>query len=614
MTQSSLKLRMLELFRFRMFFFLTIVAILFGLLIIQLINIQVIQGDEYKRKSKMNMENNIPIPAPRGEIYDRNFKPGAENVVIVSNRPSFSISTIPARFNERGDFEKTIKRVCRLLKVSYDEIQQTINQQNPWERLVIKEDVIFDVIVKIASHKEIFPNIYWNDEPVRDYNLGKTFFHSLGYVGSISKDEYIKYRDKGYKNYQKIGKAGIESEYDATLRGVDGFLRRIVDVRNRLDSEEIGSSPIAGNNIVLTIDSEVQSAASKAMEGVNGTVVVIKPSTGEILALVSKPDIDPNMIISRNNEKLINELNNNKEKPFLNRAIQAKYPPASMFKLITAISALEEEKSQPNLANYCTGKYTLKSTLKGVPDRDFSEHNPHGMVGNLEQAIAVSCNVYFYQLGYKIGPSIILKYANYMGLGEKTGIDIPGEISGFIPSRQWKQKTFNQSWFDGDTINLSIGQGFISTTAIGVANFISAVVNNGIVYKTHIVKEIRSPDNSKIIKKYLPEKIREIPLSEVTLNTVKSGMRLAVTGVRGTAYRLSYIKVPIAGKTGTAQTRSVRKEDKSQHAWFVSYAPYNDIEKAVAVVVLVEYGVWGASSAVPVAEQIYLKLLSLGYF
>jgi penicillin-binding protein 2 len=609
MAQSSLKLRMLEAFRFRMFSFIALVIILSSFLIIQLINIQLIQGQEYKRRSRMNMENNIPILAPRGEIYDRNFKPGAENVVIVSNRSSFNLSTIPAKFPSRDDFEKTIKKLSRLLKVSYDDMMQVINQQNPWERIILKEDVSLNSIIKIASNKNIFPNIFWDYEPVRVYNLGKMFFHSIGYVGSISKDEYLKLKDSGYKYYQKIGKTGIESEYDLILRGADGFLRRIVDVHNRQEGEEIGSNPIAGNNIVLTIDSEIQSTAYAAMEGLKGAVVVVKPSTGEIIAMVSKPDIDPNQIISRNNEKVINDINNDKSKPFLNRAVQTKYPPASMFKIVTAISALEEDKWKPNRALYCAGKYTLK----GYIDTDFYDYHVHGML-DMEGAISHSCNVYFYQVGLAANPSTILKYANYLGLGEKTGIDIPGEVPGFIPSNiSWKLKTYGQKWFDGDTVNLSVGQGFITTTVIGIADFISGIVNNGVVYKPHMIREIRSPDNTKIIKNFIPEKIKEVPLSEITMTTIKNGMRSAVKS--GTAAQLSYLKISIAGKTGTAQTRSIRKENESQHAWFVSYAPFEgDTGKAVAVVVFVEYGIWGATTAVPVAQKIYSKLISLGYF
>ena len=598
----------MEAFRIRMYFFLTLAFLMLIILLIQLINLQFIQGKEYLQKSRMNMENSIPITASRGEIYDRNFKIGVNNAVIATNRSSFNLTTIPARFASEKDFHNTIRNLSKLLNITYSELISSIKEGGQWQRVVIKEDVAFDVIVKIASHEDLFPNIKWEAVPVRVYNCGNMFSHVVGYIGSISRKEYRLLSKSGYKHYHKIGKTGIEKEYDVILRGIDGYVRRIVDVKNRVEGEEVGVHPITGKTIVLTIDKNVQEIAYEAMTNLKGSVVVAKPSSGEILALISKPDFDPNLIISKNNYEIIRALNNNIDNPFINRAIQARYPPASTFKLITAIAALEEDKWNPNRTVYCPGKYTLH----GYKDRDFYCYKYHGIV-DMYMAIAESCSVYFYQLGYKIGPTIILKYAHYMGLGEKTGIDIPSEIKGFIPSKNWKLKTFGQPWYDGDTINLSIGQGFISVTVVGMANFLSGVVNNGVINKPHLVKEIRSHDNKTIISKILPEKLKEIPLAKLTLNTIKIGMRRAVT--EGTARRLKYIKVPVAGKTGTAQTRSRRKDDATQHAWFIGYAPYRGkVEKSIVVAVLVEYGIAGAVSAVPVAEKIFVKLKSLGYF
>lgn len=608
MAQTSLKMRMLEVFRFRMLSFVVIISVLFLFLLIQLINIQLFHGKEYELKSKSNMESNIPIPAPRGILYDRNFSQGGDNVAIVSNRPSFNITTIPAKFKDKKEFDKILNRISRLLKIPYDEIMANMKSRNPWERVVIKEDVGFDVIVLLASHPDKFPFIDWEDEPVRVYNFNNMFFHTVGYVGSISSDEYKTLRNKGYMYYHKIGKSGIEKEYDTLLRGSDGFIRRIVDVRNRVEGEEIGSPAIAGSNLVLTIDAGIQETASEVMTDLSGAVIVIKPSSGEILAMLSKPDINPNLVISRANSDMIKDLNNDKRKPFLNRAIQSRYPPASTFKIVTAISALEEEKWNPNWTSDCWGKYTLK----GYVDRDFYCYKVHG-VQNMYGAIAHSCSVYFYRLGYKIGPSIMLKYASYLGLNEKTGIDLPGEIGGFIPSQQWKLSTFGEPWYDGDTVNLSIGQGFLTVTPIGMANLLSGIVNGGIVFRPHLIKEVRSPDNSSIIKKVMPEKIREIPFSSLTLNTIKEGMRQAVK--KGTAARLSYLKIPIAGKTGTAQTRAKSRDDTSQHAWFIGYAPCDEgTNDTVALVVFVEHGIAGAASAVPVAEKIFAKMIKLGYF
>lgn len=608
MAYASLRTRMLEAFRYRMYFYFGLVLVVFGVLFIQLVNLQLVQGSVYKLKSKMNMENNIPIIASRGGMYDRNFRNGSQNVVIVSNRPSFNITTIPAAFKSDDEMKATLRPLCKLLRISCDDVLKDISGKNPWERVVIKEDIGFDTVVIIASNQHIFHNIDWEDAPVRVYNHDNMFSHVVGYTGVISQDEYRRLRNEGYRHYQKIGKSGLEKEYDNLLRGVDGYYRRIVNVRNRTEGEEVGQQPVSGNNLVLTIDFDVQKTAYDAMKDCTGGLIVVKPATGEVLALVSKPDFNPNEIISKNNARIIDELNKDTSRPFLNRVIQSKYPPASTFKLVTTIAALEEEKWNPTSINYCPGKYTLK----GFIDRDFYCYDAHGAV-DMKWAIAKSCSTYFYQLGYKIGPTMIFKYAEYLGLNERTGIDIPGEIPGFIPSKKWKLKTFGQQWFDGDTVNLAIGQGFVAVTPAEMANIVSGIVNNGIIMKPHLVKEVLSQDARKVLRSSSPRKIKEIPLSPLTLDTLRQGMRLAVTN--GTAGRLAYLKVPIAGKTGTAQTRSKRKDDYSQHAWFVGFAPFDGPpENTVAMAILVEYGVAGAVGAVPIAEKIFSTLIAKGYF
>jgi len=605
---TSLKTRMLEAFRRRMFFFLVCVATAFAILVLQIINLQLIHGREYKIKAAINMENNIPIPAARGEIYDRDFKKGISGTVLVSNRPSFNLTLVPKNFESEAQMRDVLARLAPIAEFDLETTIAEIKKSNPWERFVLKEDVAFDVVVKIASHKKFFPNIRWEDAPVRIYNYSDIFAHVIGYIGSMTKEEYNSLKEQGYKYYQVVGKTGIEKNYDKILRGEDGYIRRVVDVNNRTEGEEIGKYPIAGNNLVLTIDYEVQAAAYDALAGSAGSVIAIKPATGEIIAMVSRPGFDPNQIISKENSGIIRELLNSPEKPFLNRSIQSRYPPASTFKLVTAIAALETEKTYPDKTFYCPGKYTLK----GYVDRDFYCFRAHGTL-DLYRAIAESCSVYFYNLGMIVGPTMIMKYASYMGLDEPTKIDLPGELTGFVPSQRWKLKTFGQPWFDGDTVNLSIGQGFTVVTPIGLANMMCGIVNNGIVYKPYLVKEIYSPDNKTVLGKTEKEKLREIPLSPVTLNTLKQGMRYSVQN--GTSALLGRLKVPAAGKTGTAQTKSNRKENVSQHAWFLGYAPFGgDVDSAVVVCVLIEYGQWGSSAAVPVAERVFSKLVELGYF
>ncbi len=608
MNQTSLKTRMLEAFRKRMYVFFISVSSIFAVLVLQLINLQLVQGKEYTLKATMNMENNIPIPAARGEIYDRDFKKGVSGTVIVSNRPSFNLTMVPKNFESETKMMEVLERLAPIAGIDPQAILADIKKGNPWERYLIKDDVSFDVIVKISSYKNLFPNIRWEDAPVRVYNYSDVFSHVIGYIGSLSKDEYNNLKDQGYKYYQTIGKTGIEKQYDSILRGEDGYIRRIVDVRNRMEGEEVGKTPTGGDNIVLTIDYEVQAAAHDALGANSGAVVVIKATTGEVLALVSKPGFDPNEIISKENSNVIRELNNDPAKPFLNRAIMSRYPPASTFKLVTSIAALETEKTYPEKTYYCPGKYTLK----GYVDTDFYCFKTHGTL-DLYWAIGKSCSVYFYYLGMAVGPTMIMKYASYMGLDEFTKVDIPGEISGFIPSQRWKLKTFGQPWFDGDTINLSIGQGFTAVTPIGLANMMCGIVNNGIVYKPYLLKEVYSPDNRTVLQNIKKEKLREVPLSPVTLNTIKQGMRNSVMG--GTSGWLSRLKIPVAGKTGTAQTRSNRKENFSQHAWFLGFGPYGyETENSIVVCVFVEYGQWGAEAAVPVAERIFSKLIDQGYF
>ncbi|NLV68448.1 MAG: penicillin-binding protein 2 [Spirochaetes bacterium] len=608
MNQTSLKARMLEAFRRRMYYFLIGVFSVFFIIAAQLVNLQIIQGAQYSERSRMNMENNIPIPAARGEIYDRHFQKNISGAVIVSNRASFNLTTVPDSFESDAQLMGMLQNLSLILRIDPQTVFDDIKKSNRWERYLLKDDVSFDIVVKVASHKNLFPNIHWEDAPVRVYNYGEIFSHAVGYTGSISKEEYSTLKERGYKYYQSLGKAGIERQYDSILRGEDGYIRRIVDVKNRTEGEEIGHDPVSGNNLVLTLDYEVQKAAFEAMGRNDGAVIVMKPATGEIIALISKPGYDPNSIISKDNYAIIRDLTNSKTKPFLNRAIQSRYPPASTFKIVTAVAGLETEKLYPEKVFYCPGKWTLK----GYVDHDFYCFKVHSSL-NLYWALGKSCSVYFYNAGMSIGPTVIIKYATLLGLNEMSGIDLPGEIQGFVPSQRWKLQTFGQPWFDGDTVNLSIGQGFTSVTPIGLTNMMCAIVNNGVVYKPYLVKSVYSPDNRNLIGEGKRQKLREIPLSPVTIQTIKQGMRYSVEG--GTSGIMKHLKVKICGKTGTAQTRSVRKENFSQHAWFLGFAPFEgDPMDAVVVTVFIEYGEWGAVAAAPVAEKIFSTLIKQGYF
>lgn len=600
---------MVDSFRVKVFIYLGGVFALLCLIIAQLVNLQIINGAEYSERSRRNMENNIPIVASRGEIYDRNFdKNKNDNVVIVSNRPSFNLSTVPAKFVDKQQLRDQLRNLYEITDINVDAVLAEIANKNPWQRVTLQEDVPFDTVVYIASHQELFSKIDWEVAPVRIYNHGSLFSHTVGYIGSLSQQEYDTLRDKGYKYYQKIGKSGVERQYDELLRGVDGSVIRIVDVKNRTEGELVGEEPVSGNNIVLTLDYNIQKSLSDAFQGKVGSGIVLKASTGEVIALVSKPDYDPNDVISKDNSDIIRKLYANELRPFLNRALQSRYPPASTFKLVTTISALEEEKWNPNWVINCPGYYVIK----GLRDTVVYDYASLGNL-NLYQAIGLSSSVYFYNMGHRIGATPIMKYAEYFGLNERSGIDIPGEVEGFIPTQQWKRKRFGQGWYDGDTINLAIGQGFLAVTPIGIADFICAIVNNGHIYRPHVVKEVRSQDNEQIIVSQKIEKIKEVPLSPETLEVVKTGMRMSAS--EGTSRRLASLPVPFAGKTGTAQTRSHRKDNQSQHGWFAGYGPYGAApEDCYVIVVMAEFGIAGATTAVPIAYQVLEEMIQRGYF
>ena len=327
MSQTSLKVKMLEAFRKRMLIFIICVSSAFAILALQLVNLQLIHGKEYSLRATMNMENNIPIPAPRGEIYDRHFVKGVSGTVIVSNRPSFNLTTIPEHFKSDPELKEVLTRLSRVVEINPEDVFDEIKSSNPWERFLLKDDVTFDVVEKVASHKNSFPNIHWEDAPVRVYNYGEMFAHAVGYTGSLNKDEYNSLKAQGYKYYQSIGKAGIEKQYDKLLRGEDGFIRRVVDVNNRTENEEVGQTPFSGNNIAMTIDYEIQQAAFNALGENYGTVIVLKPSTGEIIALISKPGFDPNAIISKDNSQIIKDLNADPKKTIFKQIYSIKISP-----------------------------------------------------------------------------------------------------------------------------------------------------------------------------------------------------------------------------------------------------------------------------------------------
>ncbi len=553
------------------------VMIIFIAYTIKLFSMQILSGDLHLSRAQDITRRTFTIPTQRGEIYDRNYtRP------LVMNRDSFTVSITPADV-PRGGMNEVVDSVSRILGVPSKDINAKIPNQYLQQYLPVEiaSNVPFNKIAAIAERKNALPGVSWQSKQVRNYANVGSLSHILGYVGGITRDELTTLYNLGYQQGDLIGKAGIERQYDEVLRGKEGREIRIVDARGRriADRENVRILPEMGKNIVLTIDTNLQTLVEKALGERIGAAVVVKPATGEILAMVSYPWYDADIFTSGASDE-IRAMLDDPNKPFLNRTIQANYPPASTFKIVMTTGVLAEKVFPPEQTILCQG-------LINFGNRDWRCHFRfgHGRL-NLQEALAQSCNIYYMTVGRDyLQTESIISYAKEFGFGELTGIDIPGEIAGFIPTPQWKERRFHERWVAGDTMNMSIGQGFTLVTPIQMANMISMIVNDGKVYKPHLLKEIRDSVTDAVEQNISPEILLESSISPEVFEEVRRAMRSVVT--EGTVQHPLNIKtVQIAGKTGTGE---VGLSDR-WHSWFAAYAPYdnrND-ENAIAVAVIVE--------------------------
>ena len=554
--------------------FLIVCFILYG---IRLFVIQVMSGEEYRRMSLDIAKRTTILPARRGEIYDRNFSDP-----LVVNNDTFAVTITPAEVPE-GAMENLITRTAELMGIPRQEVDEKIPPQyyRLYQPLEIASNVSFETVAALAENLDTLPGLNWQPKPVRNYGDIGSLSHIIGYVGNITREELTMLYNQGYQQEDIIGKLGIERQYDDVLRGRDGLETRTVDVRGRhISRETYRESPAMGKNLILTVDKSIQVLAEKALGERMGAVVVMKPN-GEILALVSYPWYDPNLFNRKTMAAEYSALSQNPNKPFLNRAIQSSYPPASTFKILMSTALYSENLINPETRFACTGgmdygQRTWRCWARGG----------HGSV-NLQQALAVSCDIYFWITGRDyVGVDRINRYAKAFGFGELTGIDLPGEIGGAIPTPQWKERRFHERWLAGDTMNMSIGQGFTLVTPLQLTNMVATVINDGIGYKPHILKEVRDPVSGTIEYSVTPEIINnmqnEIP--QRVFETLKYNMRTVVT--QGSARVDNIRAVELAGKTGTAE---VGLPDR-WHCWFTAYGPYNSTsrDEQIIVTVLVE--------------------------
>ena len=563
--------------------FAFIIMAVFALYVLKLFSLQVIEGAQYRKQSQTISSQVKTIDAQRGEIFDRNA-----SMPMVINTDSFAVDLTPAEI-PAGHYDSVTSRLAVFLGISKNEIDRKIEPalRRSYTAVEVRSNVTFSTISNIAENITDLPGVSWRSKPVRNYVETGSISHVVGYVGDITKEEVkvmynITDKDKRrvYTNKSIIGKTGVEKQYDLLLQGRQGRESRTVDVRGHILSDTpIVEPPQMGKNLVLTIDMRIQELAEKALGERVGAAVVLRPSNGEVLAMVSYPFYDQNLFNDDNASTQYNKLATSPNKPLLNRAVNAAYPPASTFKIIMSTAMLAEKAFSSAKDIDCSGRVDYGNRI-------FHCHQKwgHGKL-NMKEALAQSCDVYYWIVGRDfLGVDKISSYAKEFGFGESLDIDLPAQQSGFVPTAPWKERRFHQKWLGGDTMNMSIGQGYTLVTPLHIANMVAMVANEGKIYRPHLLKEVRDPATNDVIEEVKPQILHESNIDEAVWREVQNAMRYTITD--GTpAFPLNNKVVQIAGKTGTAEVGSL----DHWHSWMACYAPFNaPVEEQVVVVVLVE--------------------------
>lgn len=626
----------------------------------QVWRLQIIEGQRYTEWADRIRFRQISLPAPRGVIYTR----GGEILVrnIPSFTVSIVPADLP---EDRERERQVISRLVSLLELTdetwlvtpfstygaqypfpeYEEAQamaaslrnrermrdpvdvieaqiDEVRDTAPYRPLLIKTNVERERAFILEEELSNLPGVHLDVEPLRLYTTGELTAHLLGYVGQIPGEQLESYVAAGYELNDTVGLTGLELVYEETLRGKKGLKNVEVDVAGR-EVRIIGdvTPPTPGNNLILTLDLKLQEITTEALRrgledyhADSGVAIVMNPNNGEILAMVSIPGYDNNLFTGGISWQDYERLSNDPRRPLVNHAISGQYPPGSTFKIVPAAAGLQEGVIGPKTSLQCEGIMLLPN--KYFPDDPEKAQKfycwihqygmGHGRL-NVVEALAQSCDIFFYQVGggfrdfAGLGLDRLAQYGLEFGFGERTGIDLPGESTGLIPSARWKRLNYAESWVTGDTYNMSIGQGFVLATPLQLLNATAAIANGGTLYRPHLVKEITDPDG-KLIQTIGPTVLRQLPLSEQTISIVQNGLVAAVE--RGTARTAGLVGVRVAGKTGTAEFPGPRDKEGNlpTHAWFVAYAPFEQPE--IAVVVFVYGGGEGSKVAAPIAAKI----------
>lgn len=566
---------------------ISVISALFIMLVLGLFYTQIIRYGHYSKLSRNNSIRIMPIEGPRGSIFDRNGIP------LVTNRLSFDAAIVYRELRDRQKLGRALKEV---LGMSGREIMQALEKSGakPYAPVVIAEDIDKDKAMALEEASFDIPGLMIQTRSKRNYLYNNSGCHLFGYISEVTEKELENLGDYGYRSRDLIGRSGIEKYYDPYLRGSNGGLQIEVDSRGR-QMRVLGlKEPMSGKDLLLNIDISLQSEADKLLGQRSGAVIIMDPRDGAVLALASHPTFDPNVFVRPDaSAERVKLLKDRVGRPMSNRAISGLYPPGSVFKIVTSSAALETKKVSPATRFYCTGSYSL-----GRAKFDCWKEGGHGSQ-NLREGLMNSCNVYFYNAGRAAGVDAIESYARLYGLDKTTGIDLPDEVRGLVPGKTWKRLHRKSSWYEGETVNYAIGQGYLVVTPIGILDMAAVIANDGKLVRPYIVRRVGS-DN------ITPSKPRSVGLKEQTIREIRNGLYDVVNAEHGTGKRAKVEGAAIAGKTGTAQNPHGRT-----HAWFCGYAPFQD--PRLCVVVFLEHGGKGGLGPAEVAQELFTAAKSKGY-
>jgi penicillin-binding protein 2 len=575
------------------------VLLIFGVLVLRLWFLQIVNGSMYRTKSEQNRIRLWDILPLRGMILDR------KGEILVDNRPYYDLYLIPEEVQDR---EKLFEDLNRLLDFEPELANQKLDEASrryPFKPICLKKNISRDELALIETRRYNLPGVMMKVRPQRHYVLGNFASHLLGYLGEISERQL---RNRQYSNNKPgdlIGKSGVEREWQPLLNGIRGGEQVEVDATGRKIKMVSRKLPVPGANICLTIDKDLQALAEKCLTGKKGAIVAINPNNGGILALASSPSFDPNLFINGVDNVTWNNMVSSKDFPLQNRALSGQYPPGSVFKIIVALAGLEEGIIDPKEEIVCHGVYTL-----GRHKFHCWKKYGHGKV-SLHRAIVESCDIYFYKMGMRLGVDKISRYARMLGLGRITGFDALQEKKGLIPTSDWKLKKFGVPWQGGETVSISIGQSFVLVTPIQMATLISAIFNGGVLYQPHMTKWVKNITGESVYE-FVPKLNDRVKIRQENLELIKKALIGVVNEPHGTGWRTKLKHLIVAGKTGTAQVVTLEKEKSfgdagkvpwkfRDHAWFVAIAPAD--RPKIALSIVIEHGGHGGSAAAPIAKE-----------